>query len=83
MRCDFFSSLSARLILLSCPFLLTGCLAMNGHMMNASGQGYYDKGNYSMAAREFELAVQSQPHNPDYVANLARTKYKMGDVSQS
>ncbi len=54
---------------------------MNGYMMNSSGQAMYNQGNYSMAAAEFQKAVASAPHNPDYKANLARTRYKMGDVA--
>jgi tetratricopeptide (TPR) repeat protein len=52
---------------------------MNGYVMNASGHGYYDKGNYAMAAREFQTALSSSPTNPDYMANLARARMKMGD----
>jgi tetratricopeptide (TPR) repeat protein len=58
---------------------LSGCYSMNGYVMNASGHGYYDKGNYAMAAREFQTALASSPTNPDYMANLARTRMKMGD----
>ncbi|MCP4172596.1 MAG: tetratricopeptide repeat protein [Fuerstiella sp.] len=58
---------------------LSGCYSMNGYVMNASGHGYYDQGNYAMAAREFQTALASSPENPDYMANLARAKMKMGD----
>ncbi len=34
-----------------------------------------------MAAVEFEKAVASTPSNPDYTANLARTRFKMGDTA--
>ncbi|MEO1995663.1 MAG: tetratricopeptide repeat protein [Planctomycetaceae bacterium] len=61
--------------------LITGCYSMNGYMMNSSGQAYYQQGNYAMAAAEFKKAVASVPSNPDYAANLARTRYKMGDVA--
>ena len=60
---------------------VTGCRSMNGYVMNSSGQAFYEKGNYAMAAAEFEKAVASAPHNRDYTANLAKTRYKMGDVS--
>lgn len=67
-------------LLLCCSALLTsGCYNMNGYMMNASGHGYYEQGNYAMAAREFESALQSNPYNPDYMANLAKSRQKMGD----
>ena len=59
--------------------VLSGCYSMNGYVMNASGHGYYDKGNYAMAAREFQTALASSPTNPDYMANLARARMKMGD----
>ena len=52
---------------------------MNGYMMNASGHGYYEQGNYAMAAREFQSALESNPYNPDYMANLAKSRQKMGD----
>ncbi|MCP4169655.1 MAG: tetratricopeptide repeat protein [Fuerstiella sp.] len=58
---------------------LSGCYSMNGYVMNASGHAYYDQGNYSMAAREFQTALASRPTNPDYMANLAKTRMKMGD----
>ncbi len=57
----------------------SGCYSMNGYVMNSSGQAFYKQGNYAMAAAEFEKAVASAPTNPDYIANLARTHYKMGD----
>ncbi|MCH2201616.1 MAG: tetratricopeptide repeat protein [Fuerstiella sp.] len=60
---------------------VTGCRSMNGYVMNSSGQAFYEQGNYAMAAAEFEKAVASAPHNPDYTSNLAKTRYKMGDVS--
>ena len=59
--------------------MVTGCYNMNGYVMNASGHGYYEQGNYAMAAREFQSALQSNPYNPDYMANLAKTKMKTGD----
>ncbi|MEO2017359.1 MAG: tetratricopeptide repeat protein [Fuerstiella sp.] len=58
---------------------LSGCYSMNGYVMNASGHGYYEQGNYAMAAREFQTALASRPTNPDYMANLAKTRMKMGD----
>ena len=56
---------------------------MNGYVMNASGQGYYQQGNYALAAQEFQNAVQSSPTNTDYLANLAKTRQKMGDTGSA
>ncbi|MEZ6128870.1 MAG: tetratricopeptide repeat protein [Planctomycetaceae bacterium] len=58
---------------------LSGCYNMNGYMLNASGQGYYEQGNYAMAAQEFQTALQSNPRSPDYMSNLAKARMKMGD----
>lgn len=51
--------------------------------MNASGLGYYDRGNYAMAVQEFQTAVASSPQNPDYLANLAKARAKMGDPASA
>jgi len=56
---------------------------MNGYIMNASGQAMYERGNYAMAAGEFEKALASVPHNPDYASNLAKTRARMGDVASA
>lgn len=64
-------------------FMTSGCYNMNGYVMNASGHGYYEQGNYAMAAREFQSALQSNPYNPDYMANLAKTRQKMGDPNSA
>ncbi|MCA9064054.1 MAG: tetratricopeptide repeat protein [Planctomycetaceae bacterium] len=50
-------------------------------MMNRSGQAYYEQGNYQAAATEFQAAVMNAPGNPDYLANLARTRFRMGDAA--
>lgn len=60
---------------------LSGCYSMNGYMTNASGLSYYEQGNYAMAAQEFQTALASSPRNPDYIANLAKTKAKTGDAA--
>ncbi|MEP3479410.1 MAG: tetratricopeptide repeat protein [Fuerstiella sp.] len=48
-------------------------------MLNASGMNLYDKGNYALAAQDFQTAVANNPQNPDYVSNLAKARMKMGD----
>src|SRR5262245_16357766 len=57
----------------------TGCGATGGWMMNNSGMGYYQQGNYAMARREFAVAVAEAPWNPDYRHNLALAMKRMGD----
>lgn len=59
---------------------LAGCCRTSGWVMNNSGMGYYQKGNYSMARNEFERAVIDQPYNPDYRHNLAMAMQKQGDI---
>ncbi|MEZ6123181.1 MAG: tetratricopeptide repeat protein [Planctomycetaceae bacterium] len=78
MCCSTFSGrpgLLAGLILI-CS---SGCYNMNGYMLNASGQGFYQQGNYAMAAQQFQTALASNPANPDYMSNLAKARLKMGD----
>ena len=56
-----------------------GCHTMNGYATNSSGMGYYEQGNYTAAANEFQQAMMANPANPDYVANFAKAKMKLGD----
>ena len=56
-----------------------GCHTMNGYATNSSGMGYYEQGNYTAAANEFQQAMMANPANPDYVANYAKAKMKLGD----
>jgi tetratricopeptide (TPR) repeat protein len=60
-------------------FAITGCYNMNGYVLNASGQSYYERGNYAQAAQEFQTALANNPRNPDYISNLAKARQKMGD----
>ena len=58
----------------------TGCGATGGWVMNNSGMGYYQQGNYAMARHEFAMAVAEAPWNADYRHNLALTMKKSGDI---
>lgn len=60
-----------------------GCATMGGKMANSSGMGYYEQGNYVAAASEFQTAAMNDPSNPDFVANLAKARMKMGDAAGS
>lgn len=58
---------------------LAGCASLGGNVANSSGMGFYERGNYSAAANEFQTALQADPGNPDYMANLAKVRMKLGD----
>lgn len=60
--------------------LSMGCRASNGWVMNNSGRGYYEKGNYTAARHEFTRAVADDPYHPDYRHNLAMAMQKQGDL---
>ncbi|MBL8817963.1 MAG: tetratricopeptide repeat protein [Planctomyces sp.] len=79
MRCTKLRELMCPLLLIAGSALFPGCQSMNGYVLNSSGQAYYEQGNYVAAANEFHKAAMAEPANPDYMANLARTRYKLGD----
>ncbi len=60
--------------------LMSGCCCTNGWLMNNSGMGYYQKGNYSMARQEFQRAVMDTPRNADHRHNLAMAMQKQGEM---
>lgn len=62
---------------------LAGCGATSGWVMNNSGLGYYQQGQYALARHEFAQAVAAAPWNPDYRHNLAMTLKQMGDVTNA
>jgi Tfp pilus assembly protein PilF len=62
---------------------ISGCCRTSGWVMNNSGMGYYQKGNYSMARGEFERAVIDSPRDPDYRHNLAMAMVKQGDTQSA
>ena len=61
-------------------FNAIGCHTMGGYAANSSGMGYYEQGNYTAAANEFQQAMLANPSNPDYVANYAKSRMKLGDA---
>lgn len=75
------SQFAQSLLLAASAFGLSGCASMSSNMANSSGMGYYEKGNYAAASREFQMALMNEPNNPDYLANFAKSRQKMGDVS--
>ncbi len=50
------SRFAQSLLLAASAFGLSGCASMSGNMANSSGMGYYEKGNYAAASREFQMA---------------------------
>ena len=84
---DRISQLSLRITrvagYLALLMLLPGCCCTNGWIMNSSGMGYYQKGNYAMARGEFARAVMDSPKNPDYRHNMAMAMQKQGDSPQA
>lgn len=60
-----------------------GCGVTGGWVMNNSGMGYYQSGNYAMARHEFQQAVALDPWNADYRHNLAMSLQKSGDNAQA
>ena len=74
---------SRMLACLSLLTLMSGCCRTNGWIMNNSGMGYYQKGNYSMARKEFERAVIDSPKSADYRHNLAMAMQKQGDTARA
>jgi Flp pilus assembly protein TadD len=65
---------------LATAIVLSGCATMGGGIANSSGMGFYEQGNYTAAASEFQQAVMQNPSNPDYMANLAKSRMKLGDA---
>jgi Tfp pilus assembly protein PilF len=61
---------------------LCGCSPIspvNGWAMNESGKGYYRRGDYAHARREFERALMDNPHKADYAYNVAAAMDQQGD----
>jgi Tfp pilus assembly protein PilF len=83
MRSSRLRQLVQNLFLLAGITATGGCATMGGNMANSSGMGYYEQGNYVAAANEFQSAAMSDPSNPDYIANLAKARMKMGDAAGS
>lgn len=71
------------LLLLTATIGFSGCASMGSNMANSSGMGYYEKGNYAAAASEFQMAMMNDPRNPDYMANFAKSRQKMGDMASA
>ncbi len=76
-----FGQLTRVSICLGLLVLSTGCRATNGWVMNNSGMGYYQRGNYAAARNEFARAVADDPYHPDYRHNLAMAMQKQGDLA--
>lgn len=83
MRCNYRKTFARIILAAAGSATIVGCSTGNGFVMNSSGQNHYQQGNLPAAAAEFEQAVQTDPTNPDYLANLAKVRAKMGDAAGS
>ncbi|MCA9035194.1 MAG: tetratricopeptide repeat protein [Planctomycetaceae bacterium] len=81
MRLHVLRKLTRQMAILLGSVTFAGCYSMNGYVVNSSGQSYYEQGNYQAAASEFQQALYNDPTNPDYMANLAKARWKMGDTA--
>ena len=81
MRLNVLRKLARHVAFVASATALSGCYSMNGYVVNSSGQSYYEQGNYQAAASEFQQALLNEPTNPDYMANLAKARWKMGDAA--
>ena len=80
MRSNVLRKLARRMAFIASTTAFAGCYSMNGYVVNSSGQSYYEQGNYQAAAAEFQQALINDPGNPDYMANLAKARWKSGDA---
>jgi Tfp pilus assembly protein PilF len=60
---------------------LCGCNRMSGHINNQTGMVHYQQGNWTAARYDFHRAVIDDPHNPNYLHNLASAIRKQGDFA--
>ena len=80
MRSNVLRKLARQMAFIASTTAFAGCYSMNGYVVNSSGQSYYEQGNYQAAAAEFQQALINDPGNPDYMANLAKARWKSGDA---
>lgn len=76
-----FHSVAIRRYSLQCLLAsaLVGCTPMGGWVSNNSGLGYFRRGNFAMAQRQFEHAVSQDPANADFRYNLAMAHRRAGN----
>jgi Flp pilus assembly protein TadD len=73
---------AAGLLWVTIAATLCGCSPLspvNGWAMNESGKGYYRRGDYAQARREFERALMDNPEKADYAYNVAAAMDQQGD----
>ena len=70
-------------ILVCLLLILSGCNGASGRVRNEIGSMHYRQGNYYAARDAFHRAVADDPHNADFVHNLAAAERKLGQTQQA
>ena len=70
-------------LLLAAVTALSGCGVGSGMVMNTSGRGNFQAGNYAAAADDFAKASMDNPSNATYAYNLGRSLAKIGRTAEA
>jgi tetratricopeptide (TPR) repeat protein len=60
-----------------------GCNSFQGNLNNQSGMRHFQSGDFTAAKDEFQRAVADQPHNADYLHNLASALKREGQLEDA
>jgi tetratricopeptide (TPR) repeat protein len=64
-------------------FFGAGCNSFQGNLNNQSGMRHFQSGDFTAAKDEFQRAVADQPHNADYLHNLASALKREGQLEEA
>lgn len=77
-------SLRAHFLASLIPLTLgAGCNSFQGNLNNQAGMRYFQSGDFTAAKDEFQRAVADQPHNADYLHNLASALKREGQLEEA
>ncbi|MFN6107163.1 MAG: tetratricopeptide repeat protein [Planctomycetaceae bacterium] len=77
-------SLRAHFLASLIPLILgSGCNSFQGNLNNQSGMRHFQSGDFTAAKDEFQRAVADQPHNADYLHNLASALKREGQLEEA